>query len=193
MDPTVSGQQIDPALATFCRQVRDRSNDHRAAIEALRTAGLPGQIVSILRQELDSLVRVMYLLSVQDRARRSQLIADALGHPSWRNRNGGRITDREMVDLAERLHNWAGSVYRFGCAFIHLSSFHDYRHRDPLDHVSEDERRHIIEHMRYYHGGPHGDRPNFAQMVPYLPNVFAKIADNLECYVQQLERDGELD
>lgn len=98
-----------------------------------------------------------------------------------------------MVELAKRLHNWAGSVYRFGCAFIHLSSFHDYRRRDPLDQVSEDERRSIIDHMRYYHGGPQGDRPNFEDLVPFLPMVFAKIADNLECYVKCLERDEELD
>ncbi len=59
-------------LSTFCRQVRSRSAEHRAAMHALRA--LPGQMVSVLRQELDSLVRVVFLLAQGNRRYRLQLI-----------------------------------------------------------------------------------------------------------------------
>jgi hypothetical protein len=29
-------------------------------------------------------------------------------------------------------------------------------------------------------------------MVPYLPQVFEKIASNLECYIKKLEENGDL-
>ena len=62
-----------------------------------------------------------------------------------------------------------------------------------MDMISLDERRTILDHMRYYHGGPTSGHPSFQELVLYLPSVFEKIASNLECYVKQLEEDGELD
>ena len=106
---------------------------------------------------------------------------------------GLRVTDREMVDLAQRLHGWTGSVYRFGCAFIHLSSYHDYKSRDPVLALDAQERTDLLHHMRYYHGGPQTDDFTFLDLGPYLPAVFEKIASNLECHVEKLERDGQLD
>jgi hypothetical protein len=151
-------------------------------------------LVSILRQELDSLVRVVFLLAQQDRSYRQQLVRALVDGGKWTAKGSKRrITDREMVDLTNRLHGWTKSVYEFGCAFVHLSSLHDYRSRDPLTQISAEERRAIIRHLRYYHGGPAAEAATFTDIVPLLPRVFEKIADNLECYVSSLERDGDLD
>ena len=151
-------------------------------------------MVSVLRQELDSLVRVVFLLAQGDREYRHRLIEDSVSGRRWRQLDSTKVvTDREMVDLTDRLHGWTRSVYAFGCAFIHLSSFHDHQSRDPLDQVSEAERHAVLEHLRHYHGGPHGASPRFSDIVPYLPMVFTKIADNLECYVKQVEQDGDLE
>ena len=177
---------------TFCRQVRARSAENRRAMAAVRA--LPGQMVSILRQELDSLVRVVFLLSQSDRQYRARLINDSVAGKRWMRFNSRQpVTDREMVELTDILHGWTKSVYSFGCAFIHLSSFHDHQVRDPLDQISEEERNAILGHLRCYHGGPDGPSPRFADIVPLLPNVFTKIADNLECYLKDLESDGDLE
>lgn len=179
-------------MEIFCRQVRARTAEHRAAMLALRA--LPGQMVSILRQELDSLVRVVFLLSQTDRRYRRRLIEDSVSGRKW-TRPGSRqpVTDREMVDLADRLHGWTKSVYAFGCAFIHLSNLHDHQARDPLDQITHAERTAILEHLRYYHGGPNATSPTFSDVVPLLPAVFEKIASNLDCYVAQLEKDEGLE
>jgi hypothetical protein len=97
-----------------------------------------------------------------------------------------------MVELANELQGWTKSVYSFGCAFIHLSSFHDYRERDPMEMISEEEREAILTHMQYYHGGPSGPTVTFHDLLPYLPMVFDKIARNLECYVASLEADEDV-
>ncbi|MBB3122496.1 hypothetical protein FHS03_005597 [Massilia violacea] len=97
-----------------------------------------------------------------------------------------------MVDLAQELQGWTASVYKFGCAFIHLSGMHDYNSRDPLSLISNDEREDILRHCRYYHSGPANDDASFADLVPFLPKVLEKIAGNLECYLNDLENDRTL-
>lgn len=175
------------ALQTFCRQVRERSRENRQALALSHGAELYGNVFGILRQELDSMVRVIFLLSLSDSARRNSFIDDAVNGRIWRNTTKGRITDHEMIELADKLHGWSRTVYRFGCAFIHLSSLHDYRERDPLDGLSQEERTDLLQHLRYYHGGPASGAPTFQDIVCYLPSVFEKVAGNLECYLHQLE------
>jgi len=180
-------------LAVFCRQIRDRSEEHRTAVAHLRPVRTYGAIVGILRQELDSMIRVIYLLATADRSRRTSLVKDAVSGRRWRKEGGrGVVTDAEMVNVADSLHGWTRSVYKFGCAFIHLSSFHDYNHRDPLAQIPVAERAAILEHMRFYHGGPATDTPTFDELALFFPSVFEKIASNLECYVRDLEAGEDL-
>mgnify|MGYP007043344335 CR=1 FL=1 len=156
-------------------------------MDLLAEAGLAGQMISVLRQELDSMVRVIYLLA-QSSERREQLIEASVRGEKWTQEGTrAKVTDRNMVELAQELQGWTQSVYKFGCAFIHLSSLHDYNDRDPLLQLSVDERRDILEHCRYYHGGPATDAERFEELVPYLPRVLDKISGNLECYLETLE------
>lgn len=174
-------------LSIFCRQVRNRSLEHQAAMKLLGEAGLIGQMAAILRQELDSMVRVIYLLA-QSEVRRAQLLSLSVNGERWHQQQSkAAVTDRQMVELATHLQGWTNSVYKFGCAFIHLSSMHDYNDRDPLINLPSKEREDIIAHCRHYHGGPCADRTTFTDLVPYLPRVMEKIASNLECYVKSLE------
>ena len=191
---TFMGRVSQTATETFCRQVRARSAEHREALRVLGPANLHGQAVAILRQELDSLIRVIYLLTIRDRGRRAQLVAAAVEGRPWKHeRSRKRITDREMVEVAQNLHGWTEAVYRFGCAFVHLSSMHDYAERDPMSQITDEERALIVRYLRYYHGAPDDDNPSLASIVPLLPRVFKKIADNLECYIANLERDEDIE
>lgn len=157
----------------------------------LAQAGLAGQMVSILRQELDSMVRVIYLLT-QRPERRELLIEASVKGEKWSQESSRvTVTDREMVDLAQGLQGWTQSVYKFGCAFIHLSGLHDYNDRDPLAQLPGEERSDILEHCRHYHGGPSIDKTGFEALVPFLPRVLDKIASNLESYLIALEK-GEV-
>jgi len=175
-------------LETFCRQVRSRSAEHRKAITLLHGENLVSQTVGVLRQEVDSMVRIIYLLSLSDLAYRNELVQASVEHRQWTEKGKKRkITDREMVELANQLQGWTESVYRFGCAFIHLSSFHDYQNRDPMSVISDEERTAMLKHMMYYHGGPSSPDPSWQDVLPYLPKVFDKISMNLEHYIEQLE------
>jgi len=180
--------------ATFCAMIRQRSEENRRAMQCF---AVPYDVVSpafsILRQELDSMIRIIYLLLLPDLAERERLIRSTLRGEKWKEAtmNGKLrdVTDREMVDAAQQLQGWTRSVYRFGCAFVHLSDFHNHFAVDPFQRLSHDERQDILLHMRNYHGGPNNDNPNMREIADYVPRVFEKIAGNLKHYVEQLERN----
>lgn len=179
-------------ITIFLRQVRSRSLEHQRAMELLAGARLAGQMVSVLRQELDSMVRVIYLLT-QSQERRELLIGAAVSSDKWSQKSSrAKVTDKEMVELAQALQGWTQSVYKFGCAFIHLSGLHDYNDRDPLSQLPAEDRQDILKHCRYYHGGPAPAAERFEDLVPYLPRVLEKISGNLECYLESLENGAVL-
>jgi hypothetical protein len=170
----------------FCNIVRQRSKENKQAIGLLSRSGLNGQVMSVLRQELDSMVRVIFLLSllIDDR---NHLINLTLTGKKWKLRSNANVTDKQMVELADTLNGWTESVYKFGCAFIHLSSFHDYFFNDPFENLGQDEIDSIKTHLNYYHDFPMTNELTMQSISFYLPMVFEKIESNLECYVKQLE------
>ena len=78
----------------FIRQILHRSNEHIRAMEVLSAANIPSQMIALLRQELDSMVRVIYLLS-QEPSRQTLLIEDSVNGRKWPQSNRrGNVTDR---------------------------------------------------------------------------------------------------
>ncbi|MGB6626199.1 MAG: hypothetical protein WBE43_15570 [Candidatus Acidiferrales bacterium] len=183
----------DRELAAFCRQVRKRSQENKRALALLHQNALTGNVMAVLRQELDSMVRCVFIFSISDRGYRRQLFKDAVNGKPWRTKDGKRkITDKEMVELSDRLHGWTRNVYAFGCGFIHLSNFHYYPDRDPFDTLTPQDRTDIGHYLSYYHGVTMKPSTRLRDIESVLPNVFEKIAANLECYVRDLEKDSDL-
>jgi hypothetical protein len=181
-------------IQEFCKILRKRSQEHSAAIT--RIGNLHGVVMSILRQELDSMIRTIYLLSIKDISERKRLIQQTLSGKKWTlitsKGNNKTITDKEMVELSNKLQGWTLSVYRFGCSFIHLSRYHDYSSINPFNLINNEERNNILKHLRYYHAGPMNNNPSFDKLAHYFPSVFEKISSNLECYIKDLENNKEI-
>jgi hypothetical protein len=158
--------------------------------------GLTSVMVGLLRQELDSMVRVMFLLAQRDRTLRTRLIEDAVHGRRWRVPTpAGKeilVTDKVLIELGESFTGWARNVYRFGCSFIHLSNLHDHEARDPFQALSFDERVAIASQLNQYHGARLSTESDFAEVAQWVPQVFGKISTNLELYVKQLEENGDL-
>ena len=191
-------KNTDPNMRVFCAMIRNRTEENRRALNSFSIAhNVLSPAISILRQELDSMVRVIYLLAITERAEQQRLIQDTLLGKRWRvqgdNGKFRNVTDREMVDLAQWLTGWTQSVYRFGCAFIHLSDFHNHFSQNPFEALSGEEKAHILSHMRSYHGGPLHDNPDMRELSMYIPRIFEKIAGNLNCYLEHLERGETVD
>ncbi len=173
----------------FCQILRKRSAENVSAGQLLFHNRLYGQLISVLRQELDSLVRAVFLLS-KDLPTRQHFIAQTLQNTKWTLPNSRTIvTDRNMVDLADRLHGWTNSVYRLGCAFIHLSPMADYKNSNPFQQLEQTEITDIKQHLHHYHGFDLNDELNMNTVIPYLLRVLDKVSSNLECYINDLENN----
>lgn len=166
-----------------------RSKENKEAIEILFRNRLYGQVVATLRQELDSMVRCIFLLNIPDLNQREKLISQMLEGKRWKNQQNRIITDRDMVEISNNLQGWTKSVYKFGCSFIHLSNFHNYREDDPFESLDNIEKENIKNHMYYYHGFNLNNDLTFDNVKPYLNNVFDKINSNLRCYIDDVEKE----
>ncbi|MES2284104.1 MAG: hypothetical protein V4547_00365 [Bacteroidota bacterium] len=174
----------------FCRIVRERSKEHKKAVNLMLQNGLYGQAISILRQELDSMVRVIFLLEEADLSVRSHFIGQTLKNKKWTLPNSRTIiTDRHMVEIADFMFGWTQSVYRLGCAFIHLSPMNDYKNENPFLQLTQEEKDEVREHLNNYHSFPLTNDLTMQTVSPYLQRVFTKVSDNLEYYIGGLEND----
>lgn len=173
----------------FCKILRERSAEHVSAGRLMHANEHYGQIISILRQELDSLVRAVFLLS-KDLNTREHFINQTLQNIKWTQLNSRTVvTDRQMVDLANTLHGWTNSVYKLGCAFIHLTPLVDYKNGNPFQQLTQTEINDIKQHLHHYHSFNLTDDLNMTTIKPYLLKVLDKVSSNLECYIEYLEQN----
>lgn len=177
-------------IEQFCRLVRQRSTDNRKAVELLYKNQLYTNIIAILRQELDSMVRVLYVLLQQTESNKISLIESCLRGDKW------NITDAKMVSEANKLNGWEYLVYKFGCSFVHLSNLCDINAINFSEILSEQERNDIANYINAYHYWDKTEKfPNpftVDDISSQLLNIFEKITDNLEYYLEKLETNKKL-
>ncbi len=85
----------------FCSLIKERSVELNSSAVLLFDNKHYGQVISIIRQELDSLVRVIFLLEINDLTKRQHYIIQTLNNQKWTKVNSKNIiTDREMIELS---------------------------------------------------------------------------------------------
>lgn len=144
--------------------------------------------IGLLRQEIDTFIRLVYLAKVSDDEAK-RLITDIVDGQQWKHKsgNGGRITDREMVNEAKQQYFWVEISYEFGCRLIHLSEFHDYENIDPFTRISFTDKKEIISYLKSYHGYIETDI-DIERFIALLPKVMKKIQDKVVEYNDQLSK-----
>lgn len=95
------------SINKFCNIAEQRSAENVASFRVLYENNLYGQCFSVLRQELDTMVRMIYILNFDDREIRLRLINQTLNGEKWSLLTPkGKlkiITDKEMVKIADNL------------------------------------------------------------------------------------------
>lgn len=178
-------ESLESDLQIFCNIVKNRSEENNKAIKLLVSNELYSTAISILRFELDSMIRVLYLLSCSPFVREHHL-KQFFQDQRW-EQNGKYITDSLMVKKAVNLHGWASKVYGFACAFIHLSYYHDYYNDDPFSRMDNNNLDIIKNYMIEFHEFNKDKTITFNSLKPYMLDIFHKINGNLECYIEDLE------
>jgi hypothetical protein len=73
-------------LEEFCRQIRARSTEHRKAISLLYDNDLMAPLAAIIRQELDSIFRVIYLLTISNLEFHLDFIRSSVEGTPWKKK-----------------------------------------------------------------------------------------------------------
>jgi hypothetical protein len=175
----------DRDIDIFCRAVEARSAEHREAMAIAMQRGWLAIASSVLRMELDSMIRVVHLLRTPDA--RDRILASCVAGMGFKD--GRRIKDTDMVNNALADNAWARAVYDFGNKFVHLTDAHDYAKADPFQ--AYEHRATVIEYLNRYHGGrmqgpPLEDGSTLRDIAAYGPHVLEKITSNLNSYIKSL-------
>lgn len=168
------------AVRQFLRSVHARSGENVRSLPQLVAAQSYGVAIGLLRQEIDTFIRLVYL-NAQDETTALKLVTQFAAGRRW------RIKEWEMVDLATQNYFWVEIAYRFGCKLIHLSEFHDYDSVDPFTTIPKEDRDSIIRFLQGHHGYSDEDI-DLPQFLEFLPKVMTKISDKVEHYSSLMER-----
>lgn len=175
----------------FIEIVKSRSNENTNSIQLLYKNDLIGNCLSVLRQELDSFIRVIYLGKLRNMGERERLMTLTINGKQWDeitvNGKLKKITDRDMVNFANVLYGYIEYVYKFGCGFIHLSNNHDYQNENPFDSLSEDDRTSIVTYLNQYHGYPIESELTIDNFRPFIINVYEKVSSNMLYHLEELK------
>ncbi len=147
--------------------------------------------IGLLRQELDSLLRLCYLWRPETNVNQAKLLMqDSTQGKIWKYRNANgktvKLRDSDMLQFAAFLGGWESVVYHFGCKAIHLSDLHGYQIRDPLVSADAKTKEEVIKYLSLYHG--YGKQTIcMDDLYAYLPKVMEKLTDNVAFYVEELQ------
>ncbi|MCL7987389.1 hypothetical protein M8998_05485 [Sphingobacterium sp. lm-10] len=177
--------------------IQKRSEENEKAIMLLFDQNLIGNCIAILRQELDSFIRVMYLGRISDFHERERLMNQTLLGEKWSiltpNNKIKYVTYRDMVEKSTELKGYIQYVYKFGCAFIHLSDFHNYIEENPFEKLDYSEQFDIVLYLHQYHGFNRNSELTVENISYLIPNIFEKISKNLTCYFSAILYDGMIE
>lgn len=137
---------VSENAVTFCRMIEERSREHHEAMRVALAKGWLAITSSVLRMELDSMIRIIWLLRHPDT--REQILASCVAGQGF-SEGRKRISDSEMAKCATRENDWVQAVYRFGNTFVHLTNAHDYAVHDPFR--AYEHRDEGIEFLNRYH------------------------------------------
>ena len=177
-------------IEKYCETVRKSSQENEKAIRLLYDNRLYKKVVGTLREELELYVKTLYLLS-QSEFERERLLTDFSNNIQWKNEKGKRLTDRYLLEYASRItgYGWERLSYKFGCCFIHLSVLQNWENEDVTEIVDIQEKRVLIEYINNYHSANLNSESSFTDIMQYSLNIFKKIKENLECYLEHLEEN----
>ena len=148
-----SGQE---AFESFIRMVRSRSSEHRQVMAFATENNLLSTQMSMIREEVDSLVRVIHLFGVNDYNELADIIGNTFDQrkfgPTKADGRARRILDKSLIQDAAAQFDWLETLYEFGCSFIHLTGLHSYQERDVFRMLSPSEREAIAEFVNHYYG-----------------------------------------
>ena len=179
---------MEEKVKKYCEVVKKSSNENKESINILFEKQLYKNCMAILRQELELYTKTLFLITLEP-SQRDVFMNDFLENKPWRKEkiNGKNVTDRFILNQIQKSKinsGWEAVSYKFGCSFIHLSIFHDLEDKNILSHI--EDKVNIVYYINQYHHGHLNIEFDFNDIKPYILDIFNKIKDNMESYLNEL-------
>jgi hypothetical protein len=148
-----------------------------------------GNCISIMCQELDQYIRILYLLK-QTKGIKDKLIECTLNNQKWFtvgiDNKKVYITEEQILEFTETLSGWEKGICTFGIIFRSLSNNNNYILKNPIKSLDENERLLLLEYIREYHQNDFPDNFDIENLIPILPMIFSKISESIKEYSNKI-------
>ncbi len=142
-----------------------------------------GNCISILCQELDQYIRLLFLFK-QPQHIRDELIGHSINNQKWYYTNNENkkviITDQHIEDFAKGLQEWDSDIFEFRNIFYKITINFNYILRDPIKGLNEMERELLYKYIREYHDSDFPKQYSINDLFPILPAIFTRIYESIK-------------
>jgi len=148
-----------------------------------------GNCISIMCQELDQIIRVLYLRN-SSKIEQQQLMYCTITNHKWfivnRENKKEYITDEVLLRFTKTLTGWDQNIYEFGFSFKNLTNNYNYGSRDPIKSMSAADRAKLEKYISEYH--VHDFKKDFTldDLIPVLPMIIDEISAKLKSYIEKI-------
>ena len=135
----------------FFDAISQRSEEHQKAFDYAIKEKLYSQVGSIIRQELDSLIRLSYYECLSESDRQKIIKKFFAGEKVFPNDttlvNG--VDSKGLLNKLPQL-GWAKHIYKVGCEFVHLTQLHNWEQGEPQLNFTNAERQDIKTNVDWW-------------------------------------------
>jgi len=169
----------------FKRLINKRLQENWKSFNILFDMNHYGNCISIMCQELDQYIRLLFLLK-QPQHIRDQLIDNSINDKKWyvvdNDNKKTYIVDKDIEDFAKGLNGWELDIFEFRNIFYKITNNFNYILKDPIKGLNDTERDLIYKYIKEYHDPDFNTDYTIKELVPVLPMIFKKISDNIKGY-----------
>ena len=173
---------IEARQREFFKIVKARSDENEKAFALLMQGECYALVGATIRMELDSLIRLFDYKGADD-SRKEQLLDEFFKGRSWSK------LEWKLVESMSSTIGWTEHIYKFCCAFVHLSPYHDWATNDNIPNLTRKRRRLIVQELRNQQNDTWGydttlsieEDFTFSDLILFAPHIFKKLRGNLLC------------
>jgi hypothetical protein len=176
-------------IEEYKKIVSQRLEENRKSFDLLFGIKHYGNCISIMRQELDQVVKLLFLLN-STKDDQKKFIESSINNHKWFIVNSDNkkdyITEDVFTKYSETLDGWDKSIYEFGLAFGSLANTYNYGTKDPIKSMGENDKEKIYEYISEYHNKNFPKDYDLSKLILELPTILNKISINLQKYMDRL-------
>jgi hypothetical protein len=171
----------------YKRMVGHRLEENMKSFKLLFDMKHYGNCISIMCQELDQIIRLLFLLN-STANHKKQFIYSSINNQKWYTTGLDHkrvyVTDDTLLQFSESLTGWDKCIYEFGFSFKNLSNNFNYGSRDPIKSMNETDRNRLHGYVKEYHVKDFPVEYSLEDLIPVLPMIIRLISNNLNNYME---------